>query len=105
MIAFRLGRDVGEWDVDSMLERMPASLFSEWCEFYAREPMSEGFYLAFAGLATNIARMLGIKNVKIEDFMIRFGKEKSKRKEMSSDDMEAVFRAMAMAHNKGLKNG
>ena len=105
MIAFRLARDVGEWDVDTMLEQMSASLFSEWCEFYAREPMSEGFYIAFAGLATNIARMLGIKNVKIEDFMIRFGKEKRKAKEMSSDDMESVFRAMAMAHNKALKNG
>ena len=105
MIAFRLARDVGEWDVDAMLLRMSSPLFSEWCEFYAREPMSEGFYIAFAGLATNIARMLGIKNAKIEDYMIRFGKEKRKAKEMSDDDMESVFRAMAMAHNKALKNG
>ena len=105
MIAFRLAKDVGEWDVDAMLDEMSASLFSEWCEFYAKEPMPEAFYIAFAGLAANIAGMLGIKNVKLADFMIRFGKEKAKGKAMSDGDMETVFRAMALAHNEALKNG
>ncbi len=104
-MAFRLARDHGVLDVDAMLEWMPAPLFAEWCEFYSREPMPEAFYLGFAGLAVSVARMLGVKNPKIEDFMIRFSETSGKKKEMSSDDMEAVFRAMALAHNETVKNG
>lgn len=105
MMAFRLARDVGEWDVDAMLERMPAPLFSQWCEFYAREPASEAFYLAFAILGKRIAELLGAKNVKIEAFMPQFGRDDKAKKEMSSEDMETVFRAMALAHNESIKNG
>ena len=104
-MAFRLARDVGEWDVDGMLDKMPARLFSEWCEFYAKEPMSEAFYLAFAILGKRVSEMLGVKRSKIEDFMPQFHEGQSKKKDMSSDDMEAVFRAMALAHNASLKNG
>ena len=104
-MAFRLARDVGEWDVDGMLDRMPAFLFAEWCEFYAREPMSEAFYLGFAILGKRVAEMLGVKRAKLDDFMPRFREEQVTKKEMSSDEMEAVFRAMALAHNASLKHG
>lgn len=105
MAAFRLAREVNEWNVDGMLDDIPAPLFAEWCEFLAREPMPEGFFVGLAGLAANVARMLGIKNVKVEDFMIRFGEGVEAKKEMSSDDMETVFRAMALAQNEFVKNG
>lgn len=105
MAAFRLARTVGEWNVDAMVDSMPSPLFAEWCEFLAREPMPEGFFVGLAGLAANVARMLGIKNVKVDDFMLRFGGEVEAKKEMSSDDMETVFRAMALAQNEFVKNG
>ncbi len=107
MIAFRLARDVGEWDVDGMLKRMPARLFSQWCEFYVREPMAEGFYLGFALLGKLIADLLGAKNARLDTFMPPFGDAGNgrQREEMSSDNMEAVFRRFAKAHNKALANG
>lgn len=102
MMAFRLARDVGEWDVDTMLGRMPAPLFSEWCEFYNREPMAEAFYLGFAILGKRVAELLGAKHTKLEDFMPQFEGTKVKK---TGKQMAAIFSAFAHAHNESLKRG
>ena len=101
-MAFRLARDVGEWDVDKMLDDMDAPLFSEWCEFYAREPASEAFYLGFGILGKRVAELLGAKHTKLEDFMPRFEGTKVKK---TGKQMLAIFTAFAHAHNESLKRG
>ncbi len=102
MMAFRLARDHGVLDVDAMLDWMPAPLFSEWCEFYAREPMPEGFYLGFGILGKRVAELLGEKNAKLEDFMPQFEGTKVKK---TGKQMLAIFSAFAHAHNESVKNG
>jgi hypothetical protein len=99
-MAFRLARDLGEWNVDAMLDAMPAPLFAEWCEFYNREPASEAFYLGFGILGKRVADMLGAKHAKLEDFMPRFEGTKVKK---TGKQMAAIFSAYAHAHNESLK--
>ncbi len=102
MAAFRLGREVGEWDIDGMLDAIPAPLFAEWCEYLAREPMPQGFYIGTAILAQMVATAFGSKNTKLEDFMPSFEGTKVKK---TGQQMHAIFSAFANAHNASLKNG
>ncbi len=102
MAAFRLAREVGEWDVDGMLDAMPSPLFAEWCEFRAREPMSQGFYIGTAILSKMVADACGAKHAKVEDFMPKFEGTKVKK---TGQQMAAIFGAFANAHNASLRNG
>ncbi|KKK81817.1 hypothetical protein LCGC14_2809660 [marine sediment metagenome] len=89
----------GTWDVDGLLEEIPAPLFMEWQEYASFRPIGDRAADArMASLLCMVANMMskrGSPRRKLEDFMI--SREPTVKKRQTAQDIEAVMQA---AYNK-----
>jgi len=81
MMAMRLALEVGEPDVDGLLDRLTWRQLMEWCAFYRIDPWgSQRQDANFAYLMTMIASGFGDKNAQLSRFMLFPGKTATTKK-------------------------
>ena len=87
-----------------MLESISYEQLLRWSEFYAIEPFgpdrSDFMIAQLSALTFNINRGKNARPAKPKDFMPEFGP----RQEQTPEQMKAIFKAFAAAHN-GAING
>ena len=104
---FRLALAFGTWNVAELLEQMPCTMMDMWMAYYEVEPFGQdrgdiGSAIVASTMA-NAWRGKGSRSFRPSDFLPTFGP----RKEQSTADMQAIFRAakagfeQALAAKKG----
>jgi hypothetical protein len=102
--AHRLGLALGVWNIDWLMDVMPASMLQRWMDFDGVEPINPSFDLnrrfdRLEYMVANITSMLyerwkseNAKSLKLEDFIPEETSEKRKdKKEKSPEDVKALI--------------
>ena len=87
---------VGTWDVDSLLEQIPAETFSEWIAFYRIEPFGEP-WLQTSYLCSIVRNLVATKQtelVKMDHFVPSFGTAGKRPEQFDAAAHEAKMAAM-----------
>ncbi len=99
MFAYRLGLQIGELDIEKMLDGLTVDQFLSWMAYYNVEPFGEeradlrSAIVACQIVNVNIPK--GKKRAKVADFMPDF----KPKKQQSVKEMAGIFRMFADAHN------
>ncbi len=84
-----------EWDVDGLLEAIPASLFAEWGVHFEQEPWGhEVTNKQLAELCMLVAKFIGVRGAKAEDYMPKFTK-----RQKTPEELHATFASFVKHHN------
>jgi len=93
--ALRIAAHLGIWNVDEMLQTMPASLLSEWERFYQLEPFgAEADELRLGQISATLVNMYRSKNSKAltaSDFLLTVHRPV---REQTAEEQFAIFTGM-----------
>lgn len=111
LFAFRLAKELGEVDVDKMLESISLDLFYRWMEYFAVEPFGEERADVRAAVVAhraccimaNVYRTEHSVRILLDDFMPKFGSRARSSRRQSVGEMKTRLHTFAQAHNEAIK--
>ena len=103
MFVYRLARELGEPDIDKLLDGLNAKKLISWMDYYELEPFGYARLdmgnAIIASVIANANRGKRQRPFKVADFMPKFGP----RKKQDWREMKAQFKLFAALHNQQVK--